>query len=99
MNRKANYIIIETNHRRGAPLVIKDVGPWGQHLTVTNDVENVVRSLVMQGHLPEGRRLLYYDSDGRLDEILVKDGQFVGFAPGPDVLDEAGGDEKKGFGI
>jgi multidrug efflux pump subunit AcrA (membrane-fusion protein) len=96
MNRKANFIIVGADHRRGAQLVIKDVGPWDQHPTVTNDAENVVRSLAAQGHLPEGRRLFYYDSDGRLDEILVKDGQFVGFAPGPDVLDEAGENEKKG---
>jgi len=88
MNRKANYIIVEDDHQRGAALVIKDVGPWDQHPSVTNDAENVVRSLVAQGHLPEGRRLLYYDSDGRLDEILVKDGQFVGFAPGPEAKEK-----------
>lgn len=84
MNRKANYIIAEDNHRHLGPLVIKDVGPWDQHPTVTNDAENVVRALASQGHLPEGRRLFYYDSDGRLDELLVKDGQFVGFAAGPE---------------
>jgi len=86
MNRKANYIIVGYDrHYPGAPLVIKDVGPWDQHPTVTNDAENVVQSLVAQGYLPGGRRLLYYDSDGRLDELLVKDGQFVGFAPGPEA--------------
>ena len=82
MNRKANYIIVEDDHQRGAALVIKDVGPWDQHPSVTNDAENVVQALAAQGYLPEGRRLFYYDSDGRLDELLVKDGKFVGFAPG-----------------
>ena len=86
MNREANYIIIGNDrHYPETPLVIKDVGPWDQHPTVTNDAENVVRNLVAEGHLPEGRRLFYFDSDGRLDEILVKDGQFVGFAPGPEA--------------
>jgi len=27
-----------------------------------------------------GRRLEYYDSDGHRDQLLVKDGQFAGFA-------------------
>lgn len=83
MNRKANYIILKEEGNR---IVIRDVGPWDQHPSVTNDAENVVQILTAQSHLPEGRRLLYYDSDGRLDEILVKDGQFIGFAPGPEDL-------------
>lgn len=89
MNRKANYIFINHDGDYHGPshwIVIKDVGPWDQHPSVTNDAENVVRDLVAQGYLPEGRRLFYFDSDGRLDEILVKDGQFVGFAPGPKDL-------------
>lgn len=77
MSRAARY---ELHDDPGAPLLIRDLGPWDQHLTVTNDAENVVRSLVAEGRLPAGRRLLYYDSDGRLDEILVSDrGEFLGF--------------------
>jgi hypothetical protein len=30
-----------------------------------------------------GRRLEYIDSDGRRDQLLVKDGKFAGFAPCP----------------
>jgi len=84
MNRRAYYTIVENDLNRRAPLVIRDVGPWDQHPTVTNDAEAVVMALASQGYLPNGRRLFYYDSEGALDEILVKDGQFVGFAPGPD---------------
>lgn len=56
---------------------IRDVG----HVigrSVTNDAEWVVEQIV-----PElgGRRLFYYDSMGDLDELLVRDGRFVGFAP------------------
>jgi len=29
----------------------------------------------------EGQRLLYYDSENELTELLHKDGKFVGFAP------------------
>ncbi len=81
MNRKANYFIVTSDRNQ---VIIQDVGPWDQCPTVTNDAENVVRELAAEGHLSNGRRLFYYDSEGQLDEILVKDGVFVGFAPGPE---------------
>lgn len=66
----------------GSTLVIKDVGHM-DHRSVTNDAEKVVADLVASGDLPPGRRLFYYDSEGQLDEILVRDGKFAGFLPGP----------------
>jgi hypothetical protein len=45
---------------------------------VTNDAEWVVAQLA--GYLL-GRRLFYYDSLGSLDELVVKEGRFAGFAP------------------
>lgn len=83
--RHANYVrvpIAESGFRDGS-LVIRDVGPWDHHPTVTNDAEYVVSELVERGMLPGGRRLFYYDSDGNLDEIVVRDGKFAGFRPGP----------------
>ncbi len=79
MNR-ARYQIVED--LPGKPLLIRDLGPWDSHPSVTNDAEAVVAELAASGKLPEGRRLYYYDSDGELDELLHKDGQFLGFAPG-----------------
>ena len=73
------YAVVE--NIEGSPLVIRDLGPWDRHMTVTNDAENVVAELVSEGLLPLGRLLHYYDSDGQLDQLLVKDGRFVGFAP------------------
>jgi hypothetical protein len=64
-------------------VTIRDLGPWDRHLTVTNDAENVVKYLLETGELARGRRLLYYDSLNALDEILVRDGRFIGFAVGP----------------
>jgi len=78
-----NYVIAETDFLQQKPLVIRDIGPWDKYPTITNGAEEVVGQLVAEGKLPEGRRLLYYDSEGRLDEIRVKDGRFAGFAPGP----------------
>ena len=78
--REAQYIIVQDDHLKEKPLVIKDIGPWNRHLTVTNDAENVVQRLERQGHLPVSRRLFYYDSEGELSEILVRDGFFAGFA-------------------
>lgn len=62
---------------------VQDIGPWDEHPTVTNDAENVVADLVVAGELPPGRRLFYIDSEGQVDELLVAEGQFAGFAPGP----------------
>jgi hypothetical protein len=60
-------------------VLIRDLGPWDQHPTVTNAAEQVVAEL-----LPKlrGRRLYYFDSEGQLDELVIRDGRFAGFAPG-----------------
>lgn len=87
MSREARYAIVIDSSPN--PLVIRDVGPWDTHLSVTNDVERVVEELHAAGKLPAGRRLLYYDSMGELDEIVVEDGQFIRFAPGPGRAKEA----------
>jgi len=78
--KSARFIIV--SNFPGEPLVIRDIGPWHVHPTVTNDADSVVATLVEMGHLPEGRRLFYYDSEKRRDEILVVAGRFAGFAPG-----------------
>ena len=76
---RSNYSIEEKGE---AFLVIRDLGPWNKFKTVTNDAENVVAELHARGVLGN-RRLFYYDSDGRRDE-LVHDGNgiFLNFAPG-----------------
>ena len=81
MSRRARYEIAEDIP--GQPLVIRDLGPWDKHPSVTNDVEAVIEDLVSNGQLEAGRRLFYYDSAGEKDEILVDGGSFVGFRPGP----------------
>jgi hypothetical protein len=58
-------------------VLIRDVGPWDRYPTVTNDAEAVVKRLLR----PTPRRIFYFDSDGDLGEVVVKDGQFAGFAP------------------
>lgn len=73
--RKPNFDICG-----GTPqfLIIRDVGPWNEHPTITNDPEDVIEELLpMLGT----RRLLYFDSMGRLDEIVVRNGKFAMFAP------------------
>jgi hypothetical protein len=75
---KSNFLILpETD--KDAPLVIRDVGPWHLFKTVTNDAENVVEYLYRIGLLVNNKRLLYYDSDGRLDELLHENGTFKDF--------------------
>lgn len=67
-------------------VTIRDVGPWDQHLTVTNDAEQVVAAVVATGRLDRGQRLFFVDSSGALDELLITEERaFGGFAPGPDA--------------
>jgi hypothetical protein len=63
-------------------LVINDVGPHSQYMTVTNDAERVVAHLHKRGDLPPARRLLYYDSEGELGQLRHDGaGKFLGYAP------------------
>ena len=79
--KKPNFVIEKKDTERKR-LYIRDVGPWDKFPTVTNGAEEVVDALVKSHILEDGYRLLYYDSDGNLDELLVKDGLFAGFNPG-----------------
>lgn len=49
--------------------------------SVTNDAERVIEDLAAAGVDLEGNRVVYRDSTGRWDELLVKAGCFAGFAP------------------
>jgi len=71
---KPNYRIVEDT---ADCLVIQDLGPWDRHMTVTNGAEEVVVELATR---LRGRRLEYYDSEGHRDQLLIKNGTFVGFA-------------------
>ncbi len=42
--KHARYQIIED--LPGKPLLINDLGPWDEHLSVTNDAENVAAELI-----------------------------------------------------
>lgn len=67
-------------HSDDKSVTIRDEGPWSFHRTITNDAEWVVASMLS---IVGKRRLFYVDSDGKLDELLIKRGRFAGFAPGP----------------
>jgi hypothetical protein len=75
MARKPRFEIVESTPDY---VLIRDVGPWDQYLTVTNGAEEVVAELAP---MLNGRRLEYYDSEGARDQLLVKDGKFAGFGP------------------
>jgi hypothetical protein len=77
--RDANFTIEKVTD---GYIAIRDLGPWDRHMSVTNDAEGVVERLASR---LGNRRLFYYDSGGRLDELVVRDGRFVGFAPGGPV--------------
>jgi hypothetical protein len=65
-------------------VVIRDMANEQRTMSVTNDAEEVVRDLVACGTLqPNGQRLYYIDTDGRLDELKVDAGEFAGFKAGP----------------
>jgi hypothetical protein len=73
--REANFIVVEQTY---AHILIRDIGPWDKYPTVTNDAENVVKYLA---DVLGSRKLYYFDSEGELGELMVKNGRFAGFAP------------------
>lgn len=77
MKPAANFVVI--SNKPGKYLIIKDIGPWDKYMTVTNAAEEVVEFLHSTNLLSNNQRLLYYDSEGDLDELLVSDGKFAGF--------------------
>ncbi len=74
---KAHYQTLENTKEH---IILQDVGPWDRYMTITNAAESVVEE-VEQKYGIGTRKLLYYDSEDVLTEILVKDGRFAGFAP------------------
>jgi hypothetical protein len=70
---KANYEIVRQDDQH---VLIRDLGPWDIHPTITNVVESVVAELLP---MLNGRRLEYIDSDNEHDEILIRGGRFAGF--------------------
>lgn len=75
--QKASYLVTEYADER---IVLKDVGPWDQYMTITNAAEEVIAEVQRQYGIGN-RRVFYYDSEGELAEMLVKEGRFAGFAP------------------
>jgi hypothetical protein len=79
---RARFMLV-TQECTADQVVIRDVGPWHRHPTVTNDAEAVAAWMLAFGGLRPGMRLFYYDSEGRKDEMIVQNGRFLGFRPGP----------------
>ena len=67
-------IVVETPES----LTIRDTGGL-RSMSITNDAEAVVDSLLQSGRLRQGMRLEYYDSNGDLDEIVFDQNGFVAF--------------------
>jgi hypothetical protein len=78
-HNKANYRVVLSIQDF---VLLEDVGPHDEWLTVTNAADVVVRELVSQGKLQLGQRLFYVDSMNQMDEIEfnVVDG-FQRFVP------------------
>ena len=65
-------------------IIIKDIGPWDLHPTITNSAESVIDDLrkaqLLRSDVEGGlRRVLYYDSLGQLDELVHNGESFTGF--------------------
>lgn len=77
--RIANYQVV----REASQFVLlKDVGPWDRFLSITNAAELVVAEMAPRLN---GRRLVYYDTDGELTELLYAGNEFRGFAVPEDI--------------
>ncbi len=78
---RCGYVVLEEDFL-GARAVIRDTCEPGRP-SITNDVENLVPHLLRERVISPGGVLLYYDSDGRRDEIVFNADGFVRFAPLP----------------
>lgn len=74
--RTASFEIVE---QTAQAVTLRDLGPWDKYPTITNAAEEVVADLSRKGVIKEGQRLLYYDSENELTELLHKESKFVGF--------------------
>lgn len=77
MRRKSNYKIVGNTEDR---ILIADLGPWDEFVSVTNNAENVLEELIKAGVMSVHHRLFYLDSEGECAEILHKLGIFRGFS-------------------
>lgn len=73
--RKANYELVEQTTEY---ILIRDIGPWDQYLTITNAAEEVIAELLP---MLKGRRLKYIDSHGERAVLRIENGKFAGFDP------------------
>jgi|SRR5690554_1294576 len=77
MNKSTFYVA----HLDAEKVLIVD---FGEGLSITNDAENVVKKLnadLLAGGSGgiQGRKVFYRDTNGDIDEMLTKDGEFDGF--------------------
>lgn len=64
--------------------------PRSPTMSVTNAAEHVVQLLAREGLITPDRRVIYRDTQGFWDELVVEDGRFVRFALiGARSLDDA----------
>lgn len=62
-------------------VLIRDLGPWDKHRSITNGAEEAVKAVHAIYNLC-GKRLGYYDSEGELGELLHDGaGKFTGYGP------------------
>lgn len=77
----ANYAIVNDTDE---VIVLRDLGPWDRYMTITNAAELVVAELHARNVLKPDKKILYYDSENEMDQLLHDGmGHFRGFAPGP----------------
>lgn len=78
---RSSFHFLETH----SAVFIYDTSPGTHKMTVTNDAENVIASLVSSGINLADKLVFYFDSQGRLDQMLVINNKFAGFAPVGDL--------------
>ena len=57
-------------------VLIKDIGPWPEHATITDRAAEVVADMWLS---LRGRPLFYVDHLGNTAELLIRNGEFTGF--------------------
>jgi len=73
--KRSNWTVEEVNDQH---ITLRDLGPWDEYMTITNDIESVIKDLSSS---IAGRRVFYYNNNEELNEVVIKNGEFSGFYP------------------
>ena len=76
-------------HEQGIYIFIRDIG-HNSGRSITNDAEYIINQLYMEYGITDSTRIIYEDSEGKIDEIVHSGKKFKSFKAGHEGIDMGG---------